>query len=638
MASALKSNSPAWERGQLADPIQGRDVHSYAQPDQFRVRHVNLDLEVSFVRRELKGAAVLSFDRLDGMAETLVLDSRDLTVCSVQGSEDGFHFSVLTHQIGHRDDLLGSPIMIRIGAQDRFVRIEYSTSPGATALQWLEPVQTASGRFPFLFTQSQEIHARSWIPLQDTPAVRVTFAARIRTPPQLAAVMGSDHDPGANRTGLYEFRMSQPIPSYLIALAVGDIDFAPTGPRTGVYAEPPVLASAAREFADTESMLRAAEEMYGPYQWGRFDILVLPPSFPFGGMEIPKLIFVTPTIITGDKSLVSLIAHELAHSWSGNLVTNATWSDFWLNEGFTTYIEHRIIEKVYGRSRAEMEEVLQRRMLDGEMARLDVRDQILHINLEGRDPDAGSTLVPYQKGALFLKTLERACGRRRFDEFLRGYFRQFAFQSITTAEAVEYMSKTLLGDDSVLAESLGLYKWLCEPGLPASAYSAYSAELASVEQAAAQWLERSIPLERVARNEWSPQEVLHFLNSLPADLSPERMQELDRRFNFTSSSNSEVLQRWLVLAVRSHYEPAYAALEKFLRTVGRRTYVKPLFEEMMKSPENRCRAKAIYAEARPKYHPITQATIDQIVGAEEPGRCATSARLENRGTSLAKTS
>jgi aminopeptidase N len=530
--------------------------------------------------------------------------------------------------------------MIRVRAQDRFVRIEYSTSPDASALQWLEPVQTASGRYPFLFTQSQEIHARSWIPLQDTPAVRVTFSARIKTPPQLAAVMGADHDPGANRAGLHEFRMSQAIPPYLIALAVGDIDFAPTGPRTGVYAEPPVLASAAGEFADTESMLRAAEEMYGPYQWGRFDILVLPPSFPFGGMEIPKLVFVTPTIITGDKSLVSLIAHELAHSWSGNLVTNATWSDFWLNEGFTTYIEHRIIEKVYGRSRAEMEEVLQRRMLDEEMARLDVCDQILHINLAGRDPDAGSTLVPYLKGALFLKTLEGACGRLRLDEFLRGYFRQFAFQSITTAEAVEYMSKTLLGDDRALAESLGLHTWICEPGLPASAYSAYSAKLASVEQAASQWLERGIPLGPAAQDRWSPQEVLHFLSSLPADLSRERMEELDRRFHFTSSSNSEVLQRWLLLAVRGHYEPAYAALETFLRTVGRRTYVKPLYEEMMKWPEGRRRTKAIYAEARPKYHPITQATIDQIVGVavKDPERCVTPARLENGGLLLAKTS
>ena len=625
----LKSNSPVCERGGLADPGQGNDTHSYAQLDRFRVRHVDLDLEVSFDRRELKGSAVLRLDRFDRTEDTLVLDSRDLTVCSVQGSGDGCDFADLTHEIGPRDDLLGSPIMIRVRAQDRFVRIEYSTSPEATALQWLEPVQTASERFPFLFTQSQEIHARSWIPLQDSPAVRVTFTARIKTHPQLAAVMGADHDPRANRTGLYEFRMSQPIPPYLIALAVGDIDFAPTGPRTGVFSEPPVLASASREFADTESMLRAVEEMYGPYQWGRFDILVLPPSFPFGGMEIPKLVFVTPTIIAGDKSLVSLIAHELAHSWSGNLVTNATWSDFWLNEGFTTYIEHRIIEKVYGRSRAEMEEVLQRRLLDEEMARLDVRDQILHINLEGRDPDAGSTLVPYQKGALFLKTLERTCGRRRFDEFLRGYFRQFAFQSITTAQALEYMNKTLLGDDPVLAESLGFRKWICEPGLPVSAYSVYSPELASVEEAAAQWLERTIPLERVVRDEWGPQELLHFLNSLPADLSPERMEELDRRFNFTSSSNSEVLQRWLLMAVRSHYEPAYAALETFLRTVGRRAYVKPLFEEMMKSPENRRYAKVIYAEARPKYHPITQATLDQIVGVEDAESCVALSRLKN---------
>jgi leukotriene-A4 hydrolase len=605
------------EVGDAAATVEGsahRDPHSYSEPEKFRVRHVELDLEVFFDRRQIQGVVTLAFDRLDAGSHVLVLDSRDLAIQSVEGSEDGSSFSALPHTLGTQRAILGAPLSIEVSASHRLVRIAYTTSPGASGLQWLEPAQTASGKFPFLFTQSQEIHARSWIPLQDTPGVRVTFSARIRMPGGLAAVMGADGDTKAPRTGCYRFHMPEPIPAYLIALAVGDIDFEATGYRTGVYAEPPLLAKAAREFAETERMLQAAEDLYGPYQWGRYDILVLPPSFPFGGMEIPKVSFVTPTMIAGDRSLVSLIAHEMAHSWSGNLVTNATWSDFWLNEGFTTYIEQRIIEKVYGRDRAEMEAVLRRRELEAEMARLPPGDRVLHINLDGRDPDEGSTLVPYEKGALFLKSLERATGRQRFDNFLNSYFRHFAFQSITTAQAIAYIKAELLDGDRELAESLRLREWIDEPGLPASAPQAESPALVSVEQNAARWLEGKVPAEALAQAGWSTHEVLHFLGALPIDLGAERMAELDRCFAFTSSGNSEVLRRWLAMAARNRYQPAEAALQEFLMTVGRRKYIKPIFEELVKSPEGRLRARAIYAETRPRYHPITQAAIDAIVG------------------------
>ena len=577
---------------------------------------MDLDLDVSFDSRRLTGTVTLSIDRIDDTADSLILDTRDLTIYRVDGSEGGSSFAPREYQVGLRDHILGSPLVIRVHRRDRFVRIAYATSPQASGLQWLDPTQTASGLFPYLFTQSQEIHARSWIPLQDTPAIRMTFSAHIKTPPKLRVVMGADADPDAFMAGRHEFRMAQPIPSYLIALAVGDIDFRPNGSRTGVYAEPSVLARAEREFADTEPMLQAAERLYGPYQWGRFDILVLPPSFPFGGMEIPKVVFVTPTLIAGDKSLVSLLAHELAHSWSGNLVTNASWSDFWLNEGFTTYIEHRIIEEVYGRRRADMEEVLQRRKLDEEMATLDARDQVLHINLEGRDPDEGSTLVPYQKGALLLRAIEDRVGRQRFDEFLTDYFHHFAFQSITTAQAVAYVQDKLFGGDASVAASLRMHAWLYEPGLPASAPEAHSAALASVEQKVAQWLNGEVSLAEIGLSDWSAQEVLHFLNSLPLDLDLQSMRELDRELGLTTSMNNERLQRWLLMVVRNGYTPAYPTLEKFLRSVGRRKYVKPLYEELVKSPENRDLAISIYAEARPRYHPITQAAVDAIVGPE----------------------
>ncbi len=320
------------------------DIHSLANPASVRVTHLNLDLTVVFERQTIQGIAILTIDRLSRDATQLILDSRALHIDETAISADGVNYRESRFSIGQTDKILGAPIVIDIAPDTTFVRIRYSTDPAATALQWLAPAQTAGKKHPFLYTQSQAIHARSWIPLQDSPGVRVTFEARVQVPPGLKAVMGAA-----------DFVMNRPIPPYLIALAVGDLAFQPTGPRTGVWAEPSVVASASAEFSDMEKMLDAAERLYGPYRWGRYDVLVMPPSFPFGGMENPCLTFATPTVITGDKSLVSLVAHEMAHSWSGNLVTNATWSDFWLNEGYTVYIERRILEELYGFRRAEME-------------------------------------------------------------------------------------------------------------------------------------------------------------------------------------------------------------------------------------------------------------------------------------------
>src|SRR5579872_1068137 len=421
------------------------DIHSWSHPECVSVRHIDLDLDVRFDRHVLEGSATVHFER-HGPGD-LILDTRGLDIRRVENAA-GF-------ELGTADPILGAPLRISDPAGDH-VRIHYATSPEASGLQWLQPAQTAGKRHPFLYTQSQAIHARSWIPLQDTPGVRITFGAEIRTPAGMQAVMG------AERRGGSRFRMEQPVPSYLIALAAGELEFRDLGPRSGVWAEPEVAEAAAAEFGDTEAMIAAVEEMFGPYRWGRYDLLVLPPSFPFGGMENPRLTFTTPTILTGDKSLVSLVAHELAHSWSGNLVTNATWSDFWLNEGFTVYVERRILEKVYGREREEMEAVLGRRELDREMAGLPESDRILHINLAGRDPDDGCTLVPYEKGALLLRTIEREVGRERFDRFLRGYFDRFAFQSITTAEFLAYLREHL-------PVTVPLDRWITRPGIPAGA-------------------------------------------------------------------------------------------------------------------------------------------------------------------------
>ena len=403
----------------------GFDYHSFANVDQFRVTHLELDLRVDLDGKTISGVVALEFKRLDPRATQLVLDTKDLMINDVtQKATDVLGATAKNQTIWvsrpfhmeKPDRILGSALVIDLPPSRKTVesvRIDYETLPTAAALQWLTPKQTAGRHKAFLYTQSEPIGARTWIPLQDTPQVRATYKAQIHTSSDVIAVMSAENDPTHKRNGEYAFVMPQAIPSYLIALAVGDLEFKETGPRTGVYAEKPMIKVAAKEFADTEPMIAASEKLFGPYRWTRYDILVLPPSFPVGGMENPRLSFITPTVIAGDKSLVSVIAHELAHSWSGNLVTNATWRDLWLNEGFTDYLESRIMTAVYGEQRASMERVLGLESLRGDLARLPPKDQVLAIDLRDRDPLLVFSEVPYQKGRLFLSYLDAKFGRDR---------------------------------------------------------------------------------------------------------------------------------------------------------------------------------------------------------------------------------
>lgn len=606
-------------RGVPPDP--GRDHHSFAEPGRFRVEHVDLALEADFASRRLSGAVDLTVRRLDPAAHELVLDTRDLVVRAVWLVGAGGALDPLSFTPGLRDPVLGSPLRIDVrnaGTADAAtfrVRISYQTRPEATGLQWLEARQTAGRRWPFLYTQSEAIHARSWIPLQDSPQVRVTYHAVIHTPPGLRAVMSAGNDPSAPLNGRFEFDMPEAVPPYLIALAVGDLGFRATGPRSGVYAEPVTLERAAHEFADVESMLQTAERLFGPYRWGRYDLLVLPPSFPFGGMENPRLTFVTPTIIAGDRSLVSLVAHELAHSWSGNLVSNATWRDFWLNEGFTVYLERRIVEAVYGLARAQEEAVLGVQQLREEFATVPPADEVLAVDLRGRDPDEALNEVPYEKGRLFLYWLESRFGRDAFDAFLRGYFDRFAFRSITTEQFLEHLDAAFVAAHPGAATRAQVDEWVYRPGLPAFAVSPEAPGFDEVDRERAAWLDgrRAAPDLDIAR--WSVQQRQHFLDGLPAGVAPARLAELDAVFSFSTTENSEIAFSWFRQAVRSDHRAVYPALERYLIAIGRRRFIRPLYVALMQTPQGAAFARRVYALARPGYHPIAQASLDAIVVA-----------------------
>jgi aminopeptidase N len=599
----------------IAPVLQGedaRDIHSHAEPAVARVTHVDLDLTADFISRTLAGTAALDV-QATGSDPTLTLDTSGLAIEAVT---DG-NGKALAWKLGDADAVLGAALRVTLGAARR-VTVTYRTSPGAEALQWLDPQQTAGKKFPYLFSQGEAIMTRSWIPTQDSPGIRQTWSARIVAPKDLTVVMSAEM-PGADPQPVGEgrawrFRMRQPVAPYLIAIAIGDLAFRELGPRTGVYTEPVGLDAAATELADLEKLVNAAEALYGPYRWGRYDLLVLPPSFPFGGMENPRLTFATPTIIAGDKSLVNLVAHELAHSWSGNLVTNATWADFWLNEGFTVYFENRIMEQVYSKDGADMQadlgwDGLQQAIADaGGPSGPDTR---LHIDLAGRNPDDGMTDIAYEKGATFLRTIEAAVGRPRWDAYLKDYFDRHAFQPQTSARFLADLREHLVRGDAGLEKSLGLDAWVFQPGLPTNAVHVVSTEFAKVDAAARQW-DASAANPDVSA--WTTAERVRFLNRVSRRQSSARLAGLVSLLNLDAQRNSEVRFAWLRLAVANRYQPAVANLEDFLTSMGRRKFVLPLFTDLMaQGAWGKPIAERIYARARPGYHSVTTGSVDKVV-------------------------
>jgi leukotriene-A4 hydrolase len=601
---------PAPERDEaLAE--RARDEHSFAEPDKVRIRDLALNLHVDFDTRSLRGAADYALDWQDEKARELVLDTRDLSIDKVLGRRGDGLWRRLDFKLDAPDPVFGSALRIDMRRQYEVVRVRYRTSQSASGLQWLEPSMTAGGKQPFLFSQSQAIHARSWVPLQDTPSVRYTYSAVVHTPPNLVALMSADNPVSPVRNGRYVFRMSQPIPSYLMAIAVGDLAFKPISARAGVWAEPQTLEAAVEEFADTERMIEVTESLYGPYRWERYDLLILPPSFPFGGMENPRLSFITPTVMVGDKSLVSLIAHELAHSWSGNLVTNSSWKDIWLNEGFTSYVENRIVEALYGVERAQMEMVIEQASLRRELQTLDARDQVLVLPpLPGRDPDDALSPVAYIKGAWFLAFLEQRYGREAFDGFLRSYFDRYAFESIDSSVFIAHLRETLMAAQPEAVSEAELNAWLFEPGLPDFAVAASSTRFAAVDAARAAFLAGEKAPQELGSAEWSTQEWLYFIEGFPETLASAQLIALDEAFRFTGTANGEIAMRWYPLAERSGYFEARPAMAEFLKRIGRRKLIMPLYAALAATPEGKAFAREVFADARPGYHPITSASVE----------------------------
>ncbi|AOC94200.1 Aminopeptidase N [Flavobacterium anhuiense] len=577
------------------------DEHSYSKPELAVAKHLDLDIKVDFDTQTISGKASWTIDNISKGNE-IIFDENTLNITKVTlGDEE----KETKFELGKDTEFHGKPLHITIEPNTTKVNIYYNTTKDGVALQWLKPEQTADKKKPFVFSQGESVWSRTWIPCQDSPGVRFTYNAKVTVPKDLLAVMSAVNPQKKNETGVYTFKQDKAIPSYLMAIAVGDIEFQAIDKRTGVYAEPSVLKSAAYEFAELGKMVNAAEKLYGPYRWGRYDVLVLPPSFPYGGMENPNLTFLTPGVLAGDRSLTSLLAHELGHSWSGNLVTNATWDDIWLNEGFTTYVEHRIGEAIFGKKEFDMQNVITNKELVDNVAEYgDTNpDTRLKVSLTGRNPDDGISMIPYVKGYSFLRVIENAVGRDKFDPFIKNYFDSHAFQSITTEDFVKYLNENLIKGDKALADKIQLDNWIYKPGIPSNIVPVSSAEFDAIDAIQKSWRETGVA--GLSKKITTTAEKQHFIDHLPADITAKEMEAIDKEFNFTKGGNFIIKRQWFVQAIRHQYKAADPAIEQFLIGSSRTGSIMMLYKEMVKTPEGKVWAKKVFDKAKSGYHATT---------------------------------
>ena len=586
------------------------DKFTYSNYDDMRVTHLDLDLDVNFHAKILDGIATLDFKRLNADSTALILDTKGLLIKAVS-INTGDDWESADYTLSDNDPMMGASLSIVVGSTASRVKIVYATSPDAEGLQWLTPEQTAGKKEPYLFSQAQAINARTIAPVQDTPAVRLTYAARLRVPDGLLPLMSAEQL-GQQEDGSYAFNMPQPIPSYLLAIAVGDIKFKAINDHIGVYAEQYILDASAEEFSETPDMEAANAKLYGPYRWGRYDLIVLPPSFPFGGMENPRLSFMTPTLIAGDKSLTNVVAHELAHSWSGNLVTNSNWRDAWLNEGFTSYVENRVMEALYGKGRAVMEQALSLDDLKRDVAGAE-RPGLTQLKLpeDIAHPDDAFSQVAYVKGQFFLNFLEDRYGREAFDPFLKNYFNDFAFKSITTEDFLAYMERYLKPSNPKAVSQADIKEWVYGPGIPATIRTPKSDAFDKVGVQSTAFIAGEISASGLKTDAWSTHEWLHFLNGLPK-LNAAQMKDLDSTFKLTGTQNAETAFAWYMQAIKAGYTPAMPALEDFLMKVGRGKFIYRLYGAL-KDNGQAAKANAVFAKAKAGYHPIAQRRISDIL-------------------------
>jgi leukotriene-A4 hydrolase len=577
------------------------DPTSYTDLSQGRIRHIDFHIQADFVTNTLAVKAVYHLDT--PRRGPLFLDTYKIDLQKADTSDRPLTWEFDTHnkELGSRLHLKG------LDGQADFT-LEFRTSPEASALQWLTVAQTLGGKHPFLYSQCQSIHARSVFPCQDTPSVRFTYSAEVDVPQGLTAVMGAEHVKGGKDGGHFKFRMPQPIPSYLFAIAAGNLEFREFSPRTGIYAEPQIIEAAAWEFAENETKIVEAEKLLGPYLWGRFDLLVLPPSFPFGGMENPRLTFLTPTSILGTRGQTYLITHELAHAWTGNLVTNATWQDFWLNEGWTTYAETRITELLEGVEFNNLNAVFHEREMMQAMQAVGMDSPLTCLKRSDNGDEEGPSSIPYYKGCFFLQECERAVGRPRFDRFIKSYMKRFQFQSITTETFLDFMKVEL---PEVFAR-VEVNKWIHEPGMPAGWHGPQSSLYDEVQAALNAYQKGTLPTREQVEN-WHSDQVKSFLQGLPSKISPEDCPKLEEILELKKRNDAAHYSFYYAICIASGCESILPRVEAYAEKIGRMLYILPIFRALTQTDWSHLHARPLFERVKSHHHQITAGGIERLL-------------------------
>ncbi|NIM96389.1 MAG: M1 family peptidase [Anaerolineales bacterium] len=581
------------------------DPHSYSDPSQGMIQHIEFDLTFDFHSHRIDSIATYTLDK--PVTGSFFLDTREIEVDQIRSNGRPLAW---TFDASH--DLLGDRLHLTDLQDTQRFTIHYTPAQNARALQWLTPEQTAGGKHPYLYSQCYALNARSIFPCQDSPSVRFTYSAELHVPHPLSIVMAAAPSASEESRAMrhYRFEMPQPIPSYLLAFAVGRIVSKDLGPRCCVYAEPEMVDDAAWEFAKVESYLDAAEGLFGPYLWDRYDILIMPPSFPYGGMENPRLTFISPRFIVGDRSLTGVIAHELAHAWTGNLVTNATWEDFWLNEGWTTYADYRIKEIINGRDFVDLTKAMDYNevMMDIERFGIDSDPTRLKFSQEGVDPEAVFSSIPYIKGSFFIQCLEEAVGRKAFDAFIRKYISRYRFKSLTTEAFVDLLRHELPESTS----KVPIQDWIYEPGYPSESPEFRSDLYDDVSAIHSAYREGTLPKKSDISN-WITQQRMLFFQMLQDDVPIKDCRYFDDLFELGVCRIQVILMQYYSNAIRAGYKELLPRIEDFMEMTGGQYPLRRVMQSLVETDWSKDLARPLYERNRHRYHAITRSTLERIL-------------------------
>jgi aminopeptidase N len=581
-----------------------RDPTSYTDLTQGRIKHIDFHIQADFSSRILDIEATYQLQQ--AIQGSLFLDTFKLEMkdAHVNGRK-------LEWEFDKSDDVLGRRLYLKNLDNESSFTLKFRTSPEARALQWMNASQTAGGKHPFLFSQCQASNARSVFPCQDTPSVRFTYSAEVEVPKELTAVMAAEQVQASKGSGKFSFKMPQPIPSYLFAIAVANLEFRELGPRTGIYAEPETIEAAAWEFAETEKTMVEAEKLLGPYLWGRYDMVVLPPSFPFGGMENPRLTFLTPTAILGTRGQANLVTHELAHAWTGNLVTNATWQDFWLNEGWTTYAEQRVTEILEGKDVVDLNAVYDEKRTFEIMHRAGMDSPATCLKVPANDEKDGDSMtsqLAYTKGCFFLKECEYAVGRERFDAFIQKYMKSFQFKSITTEQFLDFLKAEL----PEVFKKVDVETWIYKPGMPDTWHKPKSHLYDEVGKALVDLEQGRLPTKEQVKD-WHRYQMLSFLQGLPKTLPVENCKKLEDILELEKRNDDYFYAYYYAVCIASGYQEIMPRVEKFFEKIGRMLYLMPVARAMMETEWSRGLIRPLFERVRERHHPVTVAMMDMLL-------------------------